>query len=76
MNYVKYVKYLDYLYCVLIDTYGLRKSINKNYKNQLKKLIKEETKYTEINFDEIKNENLFYRCLNKINSDKKITDNL
>ena len=35
------VKYLDHLNFALIDTYGLRKSMTKNCKNQLKKLIKE-----------------------------------
>ncbi len=43
-------------------------------KKKIKKI--EEIKKTEININDIKikNENLFYRCLNKINSDKKITD--
>ena len=65
------VKYLENFNFALIDTSGLRKSINKDYKNLLKKLIQKENKKTEININEIKNkdENLFYRCFNKINSD-------
>ena len=44
----------------LIDTSGLRQSINKYYKNLLKKLIVKENNKTEINIDEIKNNNDIY----------------
>ena len=70
------VKYLENFNFALIDTSGLRQSINKTYKNLLKKLIQEETNKTEINIDEIKNNNkkLFNKCLKKLIFDKKITE--
>ena len=81
---VKYL-FIDQMKCALIDTTGLKKPIINDNKNEkyLKKFIKEDIEMKieengdrEINIQEIKikNENLFYRCLKKITTDKQITD--